>query len=920
MLKSQAFARAPAYPLGVTVLVGRDDELEAVDELLRDVDPQLAALELVGEPGIGKTTLWQVAVGRAEERGLRVLVARPAASEARLTFAALGDLLADVGEDTLGRLPGPQREALDVALLRAKGRRAPSRQLVGTALLSVLRELASAGAVLVAVDDAQWLDRPTAAALEFAMRRAERVPVRVVASVRADAPRPAFLSALSDDRVRRVVVGPLSLAALQRIVSDRLSVAIPRPVLVRLTDACRGNAFYALEIARLLAGGGALPPPSSPFPVPDDLRALVSRRIASLPAPTRRALLTAAALARPTADHVDAKALDAAAAAGLVEVDATGAISFAHPLFVAAVYGAASPGELTAVHRRLAATVADVEERARHLALATDGPDEEAARALDAAAERARERGAPDGAAELAELALRLTDDGPSAAERRLRLADHLYLAGDFLRSAALLEALAGSSRGETRARALLALGDIDYWRRGESAAVAHVEAALESTADPLLAARCYASIAMWAGTSDLGRASDAAQRALDLLEGREDADPGLLSLALTARVRADLFLGRGLDRAAAERALELEELALPAAVDTRVVFKLGQWLRYVDDFDGARRHLATAERAALDEGDDSSLANILLNRTLLECWSGDWGLAAELADRTYEQFALNGVPRSGLGWRAYVAAHRGEDVTADEPAPTEEPVARMLWERTVGLADLAAGNHGAAWSRLGAAVAAREQIGFREPAVWRIEGDAVEAAIGAGEIDEARRVLAVLDEAADRSRIPWNRAVAARCGGLLLAAEGDLEGAAAALDRALSEHDACPMPFELARTLLAAGQVRRRLKQKLRAREQLERAVQLFDELGARAWAERARDEHARTASRTTPDDLTPTELRIALLAASGLTNDAIAAEAFVSRKTVEANLGRAYRKLGIRTRAQLARALDAREREAIP
>jgi DNA-binding CsgD family transcriptional regulator len=243
-----------------------------------------------------------------------------------------------------------------------------------------------------------------------------------------------------------------------------------------------------------------------------------------------------------------------------------------------------------------------------------------------------------------------------------------------------------------------------------------------------------------------------------------------------------------------------------------------------------------------------------------------------------------------------------------------------MLWERIVGLAELAAGDYPAAAGRLGMAVAARERIGFREPAIWRIEGDAIEAAVGAGDVDGARSVLAALEAAAARSRIPWSLAVGARCRCLVLAAEGDLDGAADALDRALDEHDACPMPFELARTLLAAGKVRRRLKQKRHARELLARAAELFDGLGARPWAERTREELARTATRSAPADITPTELRIARLAAAGLTNDAIAAEVFVSRKTVEANLGRVYRKLGIRARAQLARALDARERQAIP
>jgi DNA-binding CsgD family transcriptional regulator len=903
----------------VTVLVGREPELAAVEELLGEAEPSLAALEIVGEPGIGKTTVWQEAVRRGEAHGLFVVTARPTESEARLSFAGLADMLEVVDDEIIALLPPPQRSAIDVALLRTNAVRAPSRRLVGTALLSILRELAGRGPVLLAVDDAQWLDPPTAAALEFSVRRLMQAPFRVVVSRRSDAARPGFVLAIDDTRLRRLPIGPLSVAALQRIIADRLGVSLPRPVLVRIAEASGGNAFYALEIARLLADGGA--ERSAPLPVPDDLRTLVTRRIASLPAPTRDALLAASALRRPRDGAVDTNALAPAERAGLVTVDANGQVSFTHPLFAAAVYRTASPAELRAVHGRLAEAVDDLEERSRHLALATTAPDPDAARVLDAAAQSARARGAPDSAAELTELALRLTADPTESDERRLALADHLHFAGDFRRASSLLEQLAASCRGDMRARALLALADIEYWRAGESVAVGHTEEALREAADPLLRARCQAAIAGWAGTSDLVRAAEAARAATELAAGREGDDPSLVALALGARVRADLFLGHGLDRAAAELALELEAFAPPPEVDTRIVFKLGQWLRYVDDFDGARRHLDLAENAALDEGDESSLANILLNQVLLECWSGNWELASELADRTHERFSLTGVEMSASSiWRAYVDAHLGRAVDARAAGRMDEPIVQMLWDRILGLAELAVGNYNAAAARLGSAVAARERIGFREPAIWRIEGDAVEAAVGAGDLESARSMLATLDAAAARSGIPWNRAVAARCHGLVLAAHGDLDGAVNALDRALTEHDACPMPFELARTLLVAGQVRRRLKQKRQARELLARAAELFDNLGARQWGDRAREAHARTATRSAPADLTPTELRIARLAASGLTNDAIAADVFVSRKTVEANLGRVYRKLGIKTRAQLSRALDAREPQAIP
>ncbi len=208
----------------------------------------------------------------------------------------------------------------------------------------------------------------------------------------------------------------------------------------------------------------------------------------------------------------------------------------------------------------------------------------------------------------------------------------------------------AGSSPGDLRARALLTLADIDFWRRGESVAVELAEEALRGARDPVVLARCHAAIALYAGTVDLPKAAAAGRAALALLEPLPDADPGLVAMALSARVRADLFLGEGFDTEAAERALALEEESPPTTVDTRVVFKLGQWLRYVDDFDGARTRLAQAEQAAREEGDESSLANILLNRVVVECWAGEWEEASALAARMGDAFEQRGVETEGAG------------------------------------------------------------------------------------------------------------------------------------------------------------------------------------------------------------------------------------------------------------------------------
>lgn len=636
-----------------------------------------------------------------------------------------------------------------------------------------------------------------------------------------------------------------------------------------------------------------------------------------MPAATRDALLRATALARPDTSLVDADSLAPAEEAGLVRIRPDRRIEFVHPLFASAIYASASTVRRRRTHRSLAANVDDPEERARHIALASDAPDESVAAELEAAARAARMRGAPDTAAELTALALRLLPEGSAALdELRFQLAEHLYLASDFQRARVLLE----ESRrlldpGDLRSRALLLLAEIDYWRSGESAALLLAREALAAARNPLQCARCHVAIAVYAGTVDLQKAAVAARLAVELLETPSPADPGLLASALAARVRAGLFLGEGFDAGAAERALALEASALPSAVDDRVCFRLGQWLRYVDDFEGARLRLVEAEQQAQEEGDDSSLANILLNRVVVETWAGEWGEAAALTERMSEAFAQHGVESGGIApWRAYLHAYAGRleavyEVAGPRPG---EPVIAAIWGRCRGLAELAVGDIAAADAHLADAMGELDRVDFREPAIWRVDGDAIEAAIATGALDRAERWLERFEVRAAHSRIPWSLAVSARCRGILFAAGGELEAAAASLEHSLARHDRCPMPFERARTLLVLGQVLRRLKRKRHARVQLEQARAIFWHLGAEPWADRAEGELRRVAVRRAPNELSATELRIATLAAAGLSNREIAAQAFVSRKTVEANLTRAYRKLGISSRAQLARALD--------
>ncbi len=904
-------------------LIGREEELAAVDAFL--ADPSAArGLVIVGEPGIGKTTVWEEALRRAGAGDALILVARPTEAESKLSFVALADLVSPLDTSALDSLPDPQRRALDVALLRAEAVGAPpERRTVGTAMLSLLRALASQRDVVVALDDAQWLDRPSAAALEFAVRRLTTEHVRAIVSVRTESEPTSFLAALAADRVRRVELGPVSVASLHGIVNEQLGRSFPRPVLVRIAQASGGNPFHALEIARLLSDDDS----GATISIPESVRALVAKRVAALPPETRDALLRASALARPDLALVDAAALLPAEEAGIVRVNDDGHVAFTHPLFASAVYASAPYSRRRAVHRLLAETVGDEEEGARHLALSCEGPDERVAEVLETAARRARTRGASDTAAELCALALKLTPLGsPELEVRRFALAEQLLLAGDFEGAEQeLRDLVADLPAGNLRARVLLMLGDVLYWRSGEGAALEVEERAVADATDLQLLARCHAMIAMHAGTRDVPRALEAAERALAYLAEVPEADSALVALALSARVRAQLFAGDGLDREAAERALALEQAAPPAVVDTRMNFKLGQWLRYVDDLDGARLRLAEAETSARDEGDESSLPNILLNRALAECWAGNLQLASELGALTQESFHQAGIgPAADSVWKAYVDAHLGDLEAVREAAlvrgDVDEPILRMIWERTLGLAELSAGDGATADRHLAAAMQRLDEMRFLEPAVWRIDGDAIEAAVAADDLDRAELLTSRFERAAARSRIAWSLAVSARCRALLHAARGNLDDALAATERSLVEHERCPVPFERARTLLVHGQILRRLKQKRDARASLEEASALFAELGAALWVARADEELQRVASRRAPDELSTTELRIARLAAVGRTNHEIAAEVFVTTKTVEANLARAYRKLGIRSRAQLAHALDAREPQPIP
>jgi DNA-binding CsgD family transcriptional regulator len=906
-------------------LLGREAELTAIDAFLERAAAGSAALVIEGEPGIGKTTLWREAIARAESHELRVLSCRAVEAEAKLSFSALSDLLEPVPDEAFDVLPDPQRRALEVALLRADPRGVrPDPRAVATAFRSVLNWLAVTSPTLVAIDDAHWLDRSSARAVDFALRRVGDAPVALLASRRPEAPRarPALANVLADEE--RIELGPLSLGAVHELLKRRLSRSLPRPLLVRVHEAAQGNPFYALEIGHEALHSGMQP--GDPLPVPKDLSQLVRRRVARLSGTTREALLVAAAVAQPRNVLISAvlesdagAALEQAEAAGIVDTH-EGAVRFSHPLFAAAVLASATPQRKRQLHRRLAEVIDEPEERARHLALATDRPDATVASAIDEASRAARARGASDAAAELAELAVSLTPARDATlGRRRVELADCLFHAGETERAQAILEELRTQlPPSPLRARALVLLASILHETGSPTLAVDLCEQALgEAGRDTELAARIHATWALV--DDDAERSNHEARAALELIADLEGVDSQLEGLALLALVESEFYLGRGIPEAAAARALELERQAPAARVADRFGPALGAYLKYSDQFDDARALLLDARRAAEEERDESSLPYVLSHLPQLELWAGNWSLAERYAREHLalsEQLGQTNQHEQALFNVGLVEAHCGrvESARSAVAEALEQATAlKSSWLEAIayeaqGFLEWSLGNPRATVDALERVGELRGGIKLADPGYGRFQADLAEALVALGELDRARAIVedrAARAQALDR---PAALAVVARCRAVIAAAEGNVEAALRDLEEALAQHARVTLPFDLARTLLTKGQVERRAKRKAAARASLEQALAIFQQLGAPLWAEKARAELARVGlRRAASGELTETERRVAELAASGLTNREVAAQLFMSPKTVEANLARAYRKLGIHSRAEL-------------
>jgi DNA-binding CsgD family transcriptional regulator len=911
------------------VLVGRSTERVRIDALLDTARAGSGgALVVRGEPGVGKTAL----LGFARERAgrMRVIEAQGVEAEAELPFAGLSQLLAPM-LDRVGRLPEQQRRALAGAL--GLGDERPSERFAAyVATLSLVAEAAEDDPVLALIDDLHWLDAASVEALAFVARRIGEEPIALLLAERDGEPGGPALR-----HVDAVTLNGLDAGATAALVAAIAAEPVADAIVYELRRQTAGNPLALVELAGFLSTAqlaGAEPLPE-PLPAGAALERTFGARMAALPKDTQRALLIAAAhdsgelpplIAALRSRGLELAALEPAEAEAHVTVGDDG-IAFRHPLLRSAAYYRATHAARRDAHAALAAAFAGLPRergrRAWHLAAATLEPSEDVAAELDAAAVDAFARGAPSAAGRAFEVAARLTEEGGSRAQRLMAGARAHHLAGAPERALRLLdETLAATDDPLVRA-------DVQRLRaQAQALAIAPrpiqamliEEAALVEPHDPARASGMLLDAAY--ASTFLGEPREALRLA-------EQAWPAAKAAGGTLRLAAALVLGgsrilRG-DSAGGEP-LQREALALldmtELALTGYFLAPAGMTELWLGRYEEGRRLLAAGVSRIRAQGALTALPHTETVLAFADFFLGDWAAARVHADESMQiaieldQQAFLVQPAVVLGLIAGLQGRFAEGRTLLHDAL--ERADRYGVESTRTLGGWAQGQLELAAADYEATVAVLEPTGrfsldrgLEEPGVAMWAQDLAEAYIRIGRLDEAEATLAVLARQAAQTGRALAHAGLERCRGLIA---GD-EAVDTHFERALEWHEGVRCPCEQARTELCFGERLRRAGRRSEARAPLRRALEAFELLGAEPWAERARCELRSTGERVrrrtpdTRDQLTPQELRVALLVVDGATNREAAATLFVTPKTIETHLNNAYRKLGIRSRVELAR-----------
>jgi DNA-binding CsgD family transcriptional regulator len=904
------------------VILGRAAELARLDRLLADARAGGGgALVIRGEAGIGKSALLHRVAATATD--MSVLRGVGIESEIEMPFAGL-HLLFHPYLDRVEALPGPQAAALRTALgLTASG--AGERFLVGAATLSLLSELAGDRPLVCIVDDAQWFDQASADALLFAARRLRREPVAMFFAVRDEAGR------FTAPSLEVLALSPLDRASAGSLLDQRANVLAP-PTRARIVAEAGGNPLAILEFAAALtdrkASGRPWSTPVEPLPVTGQVQEAFRSRIGDLPEVTQRLLVLAAA--DDTADlavvvragerlGLSAADLEPAERARLVQLS-TESITFRHPLIRSAAYRGAARGWLVAAHQALAETMdgdASADRRAWHRAAATTGPDEAVAAELEGAARRAAQRGGSAAVAAALDRAATLSGDPERKARRLVGAARAAYDAGWLDRAAAFAAVGVDLATDlSTRGEAAWIQAQVAYERDSPAAAAA----LMVRGAAPLVASHPEQAVSILtdavgcakdAGAPDLIRESADLLSTVTLESGSPlrpvvDGMVGLRKLldgstkgAVTGMRALVTAVRRGHVTGFVERVLAgylamivaddeaATEVLEALAADTRRQGALG-WLPYAQEplaisllLRGRFRDAETVATEALDVSTDLGQDTQATILTAIPAW-----LAAVAGDA---------VACEAMADRMLRAASRH---------PTNAALA--TW--ALGLLELGRGRLEAASQHLDAVCAGPARHDFPLRAV----PDQVEAAVRGGDPARAARFLPALRDWAEHVGQPHAAALVRRCDALC-AVGGEAQ---AHYETALALLSDARRPYDHARTALLFGEWLRRQRRRTEAHTHLASALSGFESLGAEAWAARARSELTALGERPVarPHDrdplarLTPQERQVVLLAAAGLSNRDIAARLFLSPRTIGYHLYRAYPKLGVTKRTDLA------------
>jgi DNA-binding CsgD family transcriptional regulator len=916
------------------VLYGRDAERAEIGALLDAARRSRSGVLVIrGEPGVGKTALLDDA--REQAGDLQILSARGIESESELPFAVLHQLVRPALK-LLGELPAPQARALRGALGLGEGA-GEDRFLVSLAVLTLLSEFAERQPTLVLVDDAHWLDTPSADTLLFVARRLDAEGIVLLFSARE-----ADVRGFPAAGLPTLHIGGLGHDAAETLLAEHGPGAVAPRVRDELLRHTGGNALALLELPAALSAAqlaGAEPLPAA-LPLTQGVERAFLRRVRRLPAPTQKLLLVSAAddtaslatvMKAAAAIGVRSEALDPAEQAGLVSVSRP-RIELRHPLVRSAVYEAASSGERREVHRALADVLPgdeDADRRIWHLAASALGPDEEIAAALERSANSAFERAGFAAAAAALERAASLTPDPEPRLRRLFHAAEASWQGGRGEHAVAVLnQALADCHEPLLRADMLHLVGHIQHL--GGPSMPAHDllrdAAGLVETLDPAKAAAILSDAfesSLYAGQA--GAALAASRRARELAPW----DRGTADYLAELNLAEALFINGLADEGAPmfERALTILGESPTLRSDPHLATRGAIALCWLERCAEARRLLNAAVATARERGAVSVLPYVLFMASWAARRVGAWQeavacateaatLARELGQETilgealFELATLSAARGAEAECRAYVL-----EGTATAEALGSRYITEAI-RAQVGVLELGLGRLVEAAAELEACAQRLDALELRMNEL--VPGpDLVEALARLNRLADARSALDHVRRGAHpRTWAP----IAARCRGLVADDDEFEQHFAEALELHPDDEDV----FGKARTRLCFGERLRRARRRVEAREQLRAALETFERLGASVWAERARSElraSGETARKRDPSSvsaLTPQELQVARFVADGLSNKEVAAQLFLSPRTVDAHLRSVFAKLEITSRTQLARLRLAADEEA--